>query len=226
MPQTDLAQSQLKVVLLDVDGTLLDSNEAHALCWQKVLQRHGFVCSYDEVRPLIGMGGDKVLPKLAGLQADHPLASQMAKERTQLFLEHYLPSLAATAGARALVEKIIAAGLCPVVATSASDELPALLKQAGIDHLIKLSATSQDAERSKPDGDIVVAALRLAGVEAAEAVMIGDTPYDVEAAAKAGVECIAFRCGGWWLDAALAPAHLYDDPAALVRGWGLSVLAR
>jgi HAD superfamily hydrolase (TIGR01509 family) len=226
MGQIDPAPCQLKVVLLDVDGTLLDSNEAHALCWQAVLQRYGFVCSYDEVRPLIGMGGDKVLPQLTGLPEDNPLAARIAEERTKLFLEHYLPGLSATPGARALVEKIIAAGLRPVVATSASDELPALLKQAGIDDLIELSATSKDAERSKPDGDIVVAALRLAGVQGAEAVMIGDTPYDVEAAGKAGVDCIAFRCGGWWLDSALAPAHLYDDPAALLQGWGLSVLAR
>jgi len=216
----------LKVVLLDVDGTLLDSNEAHALCWQAVLQRHGFVCSYDEVRPLIGMGADKVLPQLTGLQENDPLAVRIAKERTELFLKRYLPGLSPTPDARALIEKIIAAGLRPVVATSAGDELPALLKQAGIDDLIELSATSNDAERSKPDADIMVAALRLANVQAAEAVMIGDTPYDVAAAGKAGVDCIALRCGGWWLDSALAPAHLYDDPSELLRGWSLSVLAR
>lgn len=218
------APHALKAVLLDVDGTLLDSNEAHALCWQDVLRRNGFVRSHAEVRPLIGMGGDKVLPKLTGLQEDHPLAKRITKERTRLFLAHYLPGISPTSGARALVEKIISDGLRPVVATSASEELPALLRQAGVHDLIKMSATSKDADHSKPDGDIVEAALHLAGVAATEAVMIGDTPYDVEAAGKAGVGCIALRCGGWWPDSALAPAQIHDDPAALLRAWDLSLL--
>lgn len=226
MTHADAAPGRLKVVLLDVDGTLLDSNEAHALCWQTVLQRHGFICSHEQVRPLIGMGGDKVFPRLTGLQEGDPLAKQIGRERTELFLRDHLPKLRPTMGARALVDRIIAAGLRPVVATSASDELPALLKQAGIDDLIELSATSEDAESSKPDGDIVVAALRLAGVEGGEAVMIGDTPYDIQAAQKAGVGCIAFRCGGWWPDAALAGAEIYDDPAALVQAWNHSLLAK
>jgi len=107
-------------------------------------------------------------------------------------------------------------GLRVVIATSAGkEELDALLRQAGVDDLID-RATSSDAGASKPDPDIVSAALRQAKLPPAAAVMVGDTPYDIEAAKRAGVKTIALRCGGWWDDAALAGAvAIYDDPAAL-----------
>jgi phosphoglycolate phosphatase-like HAD superfamily hydrolase len=96
-----------------------------------------------------------------------------------------------------------------------------------VEDLIEEATTSDDAAQSKPDPDIVHAALQRAGVQPVEAMMVGDTPYDVEAARAAGVDTIALRCGGWWDDAALAGAvALYDDPAALVRAWQASPIYR
>jgi len=207
----------LRTVLLDIDGTLIDSNDAHARAWVDSLRDHGYVIPFEEVRPLIGMGGDKMLPILTGLDPDSGEAKRMTETRSQLFLKGELPTLRPTKGARALLEHLTSIGMELVVATSSKpNEVQALLEQAGVADLIQLASSAGDSERSKPDPDIVKAALRMSGSLAAHSVMVGDTPYDVEAAARAKVPSIALRCGGWWGDAALSGATaIYDDPADL-----------
>ena len=218
--------SALRTVLLDIDGTLIDSNDAHARAWVDSLRAHGYVVPFEQVRPLIGMGGDKVLPELTGLDPESGEAKRMSETRSELFLDRELPGLQPTRGARALLEHMLVVGLELTVATSAKeDEVRALLEQAGVSDLIKLASSADDAERSKPDPDIVQAALRLS--QAAHSAMLGDTPYDVEAAARARVPAIALRCGGWWDDAALARATaIYDDPADLLGRFDDSPLGR
>ena len=208
----------LRTVLLDVDGTLIDSNDAHARAWVDSLRDHGYVIPFEEVRPLIGMGGDKMLPILTGLDPDSGEAKRMTETRSQLFLKRELPTLRPTKGARALLEHLTSIGMELVVATSSKpNEVQALLEQAGVADLIQLASSAGDSERSKPDPDIVKAALRMSGSLAAHSVMVGDTPYDIEAAARAKVPSIALRCGGWWGDAALSGATaIYDDPADLL----------
>jgi len=208
----------LRTVLLDIDGTLIDSNDAHARAWVDSLRDHGYVIPFEEVRPLIGMGGDKMLPILTGLDPDSGEAKRMTETRSQLFLKRELPTLRPTKGARALLEHLTSIGMELVVATSSKpNEVQALLEQAGVADLIQLASSAGDSERSKPDPDIVKAALRMSGSLAAHSVMVGDTPYDIEAAARAKVPSIALRCGGWWGDAALSGATaIYDDPADLL----------
>ena len=108
-----------------------------------------------------------------------------------------------------------------VIATSAGDdEMDALLRQAGVGDLIPKRTSSDDADRSKPDPDIVLATLQQTGSAPDHTVMIGDTPYDVEAARRAGVRAIALRCGGHWSDVDLEGAiHIVDDPAGLLAYW-------
>jgi HAD superfamily hydrolase (TIGR01509 family) len=216
MAKVSVAGTKVRGVLLDIDGTLLDSNDAHARSWAEIFKRHGMDIGFDRVRPLIGEGGDKLLPQLTGIDAESPQGKALSDERRELFLREYLPALRPTRGARALVERLKDAGLRVVVATSSNGkELSALLRQAGVADLIE-RATSSDDGASKPDPDIVGAALAEGRLAPDEAVMIGDTPYDIEAARRAGVRTIALRCGGWWNDAALAGAvAIYDDPAAL-----------
>ena len=206
----------LTAVLLDIDGTLIDSNDAHARAWVGALAEHGYVVPFDRVRPLIGMGGDKVLPLLAGLDADSGEAERIGSSRSALFRGE-LPTLQPTPGARDLLVMLRDRGLELVVATSAqAEEVQAILRQAGVADLIGTTASSGDAERSKPDPDIVQAALRKSGNTAAHCIMIGDTPYDVEAASRSRVTCIALRCGGGWTDADFRDASgIYDDPASL-----------
>jgi len=221
---TALARSQvvrlhgleIRGVLLDIDGTLLDSNDAHAQSWVDIFTRHGFAIPFERVRALIGKGGDKLLPELTAIDAESPRGKALSDERRKRFLQDYLPKLRPTRGARQLVEAAKGEGLRVVVATSSSEkELGALLEQAGVADLIQ-RATSSDDGASKPDPDIVRAALAEGKLAAHEAVMVGDTPYDIEAAARGGVKTVALRCGGWWDDKALGGAlAIYDDPAAL-----------
>ena len=208
----------LRTVLLDIDGTLIDSNDAHARAWVDSLRAHGYVIPFEEVRPLIGMGGDKMLPRLTGLDPDSGEAKRLSETRSQRFLKHELPTLRPTKGARALLEHLTSMGMELVVATSSQpSEVQALLEQAGVTDLIQLASSAKGSERSKPDPDIVQAALRMSGSLAAHSVMVGDTPYDIEASARAKVPSIALRCGGWWDDAALSGATaIYDDPAELL----------
>ncbi|HTK46604.1 MAG TPA: HAD family hydrolase [Gemmatimonadaceae bacterium] len=209
----------LHTVLLDVDGTLIDSNDAHARAWVDALRAHGYVVPFEQVRPLIGMGGDKLLPELTGLDPDSGDAARIGATRSELFLGRELPTLRPTRGARALLEHLLARRLELVVATSAkSNEVSALLEQAGVADLIELASSADDAERSKPDPDIVRAALRMSGSQAAHSVLLGDTPYDIEAATRSRVPTIALRCGGWWSDDALKGAvGIYDDPGQLLE---------
>ena len=229
MTQTPRAPgAALRTVLLDVDGTLIDSNDGHARAWVGALRAHGYVVPFEQVRPLIGMGGDKLTPRLTGLDPESGEAERISETRSELFLEQELPALQPTRGARSLLEHMLGLGLELVVATSAKqDEVRALLEQSGVSDLIQLASSADDAERSKPDPDIVQAALRLSGSQVAHSVMIGDTPYDVEAAARARVPAIALRCGGWWDDAALERATaIYDDPADLLTHFEESPLGR
>lgn len=207
-----------KAVLLDIDGTLLDSNDAHAHAWVEVLTRHGHDVSFEIIRPLIGKGGDKLLREAVDVDSESAHGQAMTEERQQLFKSRYLSTLQATQGARELLERLQALGLELVIATSAgADELRDLLKQAGIDDLIDAAAGSSDAQESKPDPDIVQAALAKCRHAPHEVFMLGDTPYDIEAAAVAGVISVALRSGGWWTDADLAGAvWVANDPADLL----------
>lgn len=210
-----------EAVLLDIDGTLLDSNDAHARSWVDVFQRHGLPPTFEQVRALIGKGGDKVLAELLGIDHESPQGKQLGDERRDIFLQRYLPDLKPTPGARELVQRLRDEEIQVVIATSAKgQELQALLKAAGVEDLIDEATTSDDADSSKPDPDIVQAALVKSGVQAVEAMMVGDTPYDIQAARAAGVDSIALRCGGWWDDAALREAvAIYDHPAAMLQAW-------
>lgn len=214
-------------VLLDIDGTLLDSNDAHARSWAEIFRRFGYDIPFEHVRPLIGKGSDKLLPELTGVDAESDRGGQMTEERSRLFLQDHLPHLSPTRGARELVQRLRDVGYRLVVATSASgEELDQLLRQATVDDLIEHATSASDAESSKPDPDIVCAALNRGKLRPQETVMLGDTPYDIEAAGRAGVPAIALRCGGWWGDTALAGAvAIYDDPAALLAAIDSSPLA-
>jgi HAD superfamily hydrolase (TIGR01509 family) len=204
-------------VILDIDGTLLDSNDAHAQSWVQTFGEFGYTVTFEAVRPLIGMGGDKLLPKLTGVEADSELGEQMSARRRKHFLELYLPKLQPFPAVRELLQTLSGRGLSLVVATSAGgEEVKPLLRQAGIADLIDEKTSSSDAEESKPAPDIVEAAIERSGHEPSELIMLGDTPYDVEAAERAGIDIIALRCGGW-PDSKLTGARaIYDDPADLL----------
>lgn len=217
-----------RAALVDVDGTLVDSNDAHARAWVEALAEGGRRVDFLRVRPLVGMGADKLLPAIAGVDASSTEGEALIAHRTELFLRVYVPQLKPTRGAQRMLEWLRDDGLGVVVATSANpDELRALLAVAGATQLVDAASSSDDAERSKPDPDIVQAALLKAGCAPGEAIFIGDTPYDIAAGDHAGVPVVALRCGGWWSDRSFGGAvAIYDDPEDLVNNYLLSPFKR
>ena len=216
-----------QAVIFDIDGTLVDSNDAHAEAWVRALAEGGRRVDFAHVRRLIGMGSDKLLPAVAGISADSEEGKALTDRRGKIFLGEFLPRLQPTRGAHELLEWLRDERMTLVVATSAhSEELTDLLQIAGATRIFEATTTSDDADRSKPDPDIVQAAVQRTGCPASAVVMIGDTPYDVEAALRAGIGIIALRCGGWD-DASLKGAiAIYDDPGDLLEHYDLSPFKR
>jgi HAD superfamily hydrolase (TIGR01509 family) len=212
-------------VILDVDGTLVDSNDAHARAWIKAMAEFGVRIPFEVVRKMIGMGGDKLLPEASGIHEETPKGKAITKRRKEIFLKEFLPGLFPTPGAEALLREFKKRGLKMVIATSATaEELDPLLRICRADQVIEAKTSSDDADRSKPDPDIVKAAVRSIGLPADETVMLGDTPYDVQSAAKAGVRIVAFRCGGWTDRDLKGAAAIYDHPAHLLHEIDRSLL--
>ena len=206
-----------QAVIFDVDGTLVDSNDAHAAAWQEVLKEFGIARDFAAIRRLIGMGGDKLLPVLTGIAADSEDGKRIVERRSRRFRQAYLRELRPFPGVRDLLARLAGDGFRLGVASSAKkDELDALLDLAGVRDLIQRATSSDDVDASKPDPDALHAAMKMLRVSPETATMVGDTPYDVEAAARAGVPVLALRCGGW-RDADLAGARaIFDDPRDLL----------
>jgi HAD superfamily hydrolase (TIGR01549 family) len=183
-------------VLFDVDGTLVDSTYHHAVAWHRAFKRHGLQVPIWRVHRTIGMGGDKLVGEVVGddVEKEHgdSLREAWKEEYSELIAE-----VAPLPGAADLVRSLSEAGY--VVALSSSGEKPfadAAVEDLGIGAQVATVTTSSDAENSKPDADILVATLEaLDGVE--RAILVGDTPYDVQSAARIGLGCVGLLTGGF-----------------------------
>jgi HAD superfamily hydrolase (TIGR01509 family) len=216
-----------RCVILDVDGTLIDSNDAHARAWVEAFAEFGYEVPFETARRLVGMGGDKLIPAAIGLEAEDPRGQRLAERRGEIFRERHLPTVRALPRVRELLDRLRQEGFELAVATSAQEEeLRPLLRVAEAEDLMGEAASASDADRSKPDPDIVKAALDKLGCPPGEAVMIGDTPYDIEAAGRARVSAIAFRSGGWDDESLRGAVAVYDGPADLLQRFDESPLAR
>jgi phosphoglycolate phosphatase-like HAD superfamily hydrolase len=216
-----------RTAILDIDGTLVDSNDAHAQAWVGAFNEAGVDVSYDRVRRAIGMGGDKLLPHLSGLSADSKAGRRISARRSEIFRSEFLPHLCAFPRVRELVQQFLADDYRVVVASSAdSEELDPLLEIAGIADLLHGRTSSKDANRSKPDPDIVLTALRRSGAHPSQAVMIGDTPYDIAAAIAAGIAIVGVETGGWGRDDLRGAAEVHTGVAELYARYRDSIFAR
>lgn len=221
-----MRRRKLEGVLLDVDGTLIDSNDAHARSWSETLAEFGRPAPPETVRPLIGMGGDKLLPRLLGVTPESAEGKHFLQRRAEIFREAYVPKLRSTRGAHALVERLRREGFRLIIATSAQEaELEVMLRQVGLEDLLPHRTSSDDAEESKPDPDIVEAALHKAKLQPGAAIMLGDTPYDIEAAGRAGVDTVAVLTGGWNAEALQDAIAIYEDPEDILRHFTASPFA-
>lgn len=208
-----------RALILDLDGTLILSNDAHARAWQQALVGQGLLHSFEEVRPLLGMGGDQLLPTLTGIDGE----SEQGKRLTKGWQKHFLPmvpGLQPAPGARELLLTLRELGLPYMLGTSGEAAvIDVLVERANVADLTPDRVTASDVENSKPRPDIVQVAAERLGVEPGQALMVGDTIFDAEAARKAGVPSLLLRCGGS-LEGQELPegvVEVLDDPAALAQ---------
>ncbi|HEX7997249.1 MAG TPA: HAD family hydrolase [Pyrinomonadaceae bacterium] len=220
----------IKAVIFDIDGTLVDSVDLHAQAWKETFKHYGKDIPYEQVRHQIGKGGDQLMPVFFSQDELDEFGEEMEEYRGKIYKRDYLRRVRAFPQVRELFLKIKTDGKRLALASSAKeDELAAYKKLAQIEDLVEEETSADDAEKSKPHPDIFEAALeQLGGLAPEEVIVVGDTPYDAEAARKIRLRTIGVLCGGFpetELDAAGCIA-IYEDPADLLARYNESIIAR
>ncbi|PYT00594.1 MAG: HAD family hydrolase [Acidobacteria bacterium] len=219
----------IEAVIFDVDGTLVDSVDLHARAWQEAFARFGKQIPYERVRYQIGKGGDQLMPVFLSKEELEEFGEELEKYRGELYKREYMPRVRAFPRVRELFERIQRDGKRIALASSAKgDELKTYKKLAGIEDLVEEETSKDDAEKSKPHPDIFEAALaRLGGPPASRVIVVGDTPYDAEAAGKAGLKTIGFLSGGFPEQDLRAAGciRIYEDAADLLARYDSSPIA-
>src|SRR3954451_15467815 len=186
----------MRWLLSDIDGTLVDSNTLHAEAWRRAFEHFGIQVGMDEIWRQIGKGGDQLIPFFVPEPDREKLEEPLKEFRKSIFHKEYMPRVVAFPRARDLLVKVKESGMKITLATSSEEEDVETYKRiVGMEDLIEKTSSSADAEHSKPDPDIFSAALRKAGIEADDAIVLGDTPYDAEAAGKLGITTIGLTSG-------------------------------
>jgi HAD superfamily hydrolase (TIGR01549 family) len=184
-----------KAALLDVDGTLIDANYQHALAWYLAFREYDITVPVWKIHRAVGMGGDQLVPALVGQEVDQEKGDDIRDKRSDIY-EDLIEEVAPFEGAHELVCDLLERDISVVLASSASEEeLEHYLDLLDVRTLVDAWTTRDDVEQTKPEPDLVKAALEK--VDGAEAVMVGDTKWDIEAAARVGVPTVCVMTGGW-----------------------------
>jgi HAD superfamily hydrolase (TIGR01509 family) len=179
-------------VLFDVDGTLVDTNYLHTLAWSRALADAGEWAPMNAIHRLVGMGGDQLVPHLLGHSNDAVLAARPGRYR------ELMPEARVFPGARRLLTALARQGAQVVLATSSpKDELEAMVALLDVGSAISHTTNGDDVDRTKPHADVFECALERAGLGPDDAVVVGDSVWDVEAAGRAGIRMVAVETGGF-----------------------------
>jgi HAD superfamily hydrolase (TIGR01509 family) len=214
-------------VLFDVDGTLVDTTYLHAVTWWEALRQGDHDVPMSTIHHAIGMGSDKILDALLGEDHDHDEDAKLTDAHAALY-STYWDRLRPLPGAADLLRACKAAGQRVVLASSANErELAALRQALGADDVIDVATGGSDVKESKPAPDILGVALDRAGLSAGEVVFVGDSVWDVHAAARLEVPCVGVTCGGTSAEelTRAGAVAVYRDPAELLDTLGTSPLA-
>ena len=215
-------------VLFDVDGTLVDSTYFHTLAWWQAFRQAGHDVPMAGIHRAVGMGGDKILARLLPADRDSSGDDTIMTSHAAVF-STFWPALRPLDGAKELLAQCFESGLAVALASSARErDLEVLRSTIGADAYIHAATSSKDAAESKPAPDILIAALEAVGVEAGDAVYVGDAVWDVYAAGKLGIPAIGLTCGGT-SEAELRDAgavEVYETPRALLEQLKDSAIGR
>ncbi|MFH9294845.1 HAD family hydrolase [Streptomyces sp. NPDC017520] len=182
--------------IFDVDGTLTDTNHLHVVAWWEAFRQAGHTVPMPEIHRAVGLGSGDLIERLLGPDRDAGQDAAISSAHTVLYAT-YFDRLPAFRRAGDLLRTLAGRGWRVVLATSASGtELAALRRAVDADEAVRATASSDDVDRGKPSPEPVELACRLAGVSAGQAVFVGDTVWDMEAAARAGVTAVALLSGG------------------------------
>jgi HAD superfamily hydrolase (TIGR01509 family) len=218
----------MRGVLFDVDGTLVDTTYLHAVCWWDAFRANDHHVPMANIHHSIGMGSDELLDHLLGEDRDRDADETLIGAHLALY-QQYWHRLQPLPGASDLLRRCKSAGLQVVLASSASaQEFAALMAVLDADDARDAATTSDDADSAKPAPDIVQAALDRAGLDAADAVFVGDAVWDAAACAKAGVAFVGVTCGGT-PEQQLREAgavEVWRDPAEIVENFAQSALGK
>jgi beta-phosphoglucomutase-like phosphatase (HAD superfamily) len=218
-----------KAVIFDVDGTLIDSVDLHAEAWVEALKHYGIEVAFDDMRPQIGKGGDQLLPLFVPAELLREREKEISSFRSELFKRDYLPRVRPFPGVPDLFQRIRDAGQQIVLASSGkADEVETYARIAGITDFLDERTSADDADRSKPEPDIFDAALaKLGPLGPDDAIVVGDTPWDVVAAKRAGLRTIGLLCGGVAEDTLreAGAVAIFRDPQDLLARYDASPLA-
>lgn len=206
-----------RAAILDIDGTLLNSNDAHAHAWREALEEIGVHLSYHRIRNLMGEGGDQFLEGLTGFVPGSLQEKVLSARRGEIYRSRYFSALDLFPLVPELLAKMRSEGIRMTVASSApAADLVAVLRRFRLEEFFESPVSADDAAASKPSPDLIELAVNRLGGDRRRIWMLGDTPYDIQAASRAGVSTIAFRSGGW-SDFQLQDAvAVYDGPADLL----------
>lgn len=223
------SRAPFRAVLFDVDGTLVDSNDLHAEAWQRAIADAGVDLPVDHVRAQIGKGGDNLLPALLPAHFLEEHREGIEASRSELFTREYLPRVRPFPGVRPLLERLAGDGIAIILASSGTEEEVAHhLDSIGCKDLIAATTSKDDVAHSKPCPDIFAAALaKGGGLAPGDALVVGDSPYDMEAAGASGIAAIAVTCGGFAPDllGAAGARAIFADPQDLLARYDCAFAA-
>lgn len=221
--------SVVEAVLCDIDGTLVQSNWLHASAWKDAFAAMGIQLELEEIRRQIGKGGDELIPVFVPWWRRSTVEDPLKTYRKFIFQQDYLSQVKPFPKVRDLLLRLKEAGIRVSLASSADkDDLEIYKKIANMQDLVEESSSASDAEHSKPHPDIFQATLKKLGLPASKVLALGDTPYDAEAAGKAGISTVGVTTGGWskpeLLDAGCI--EVYTDIAELLDRFDSSAFLR
>ena len=213
--------------IFDLDGTLVDSNDLHTEAWQETFRHFGKEIPYEKLRHQIGKGGDQYLPEFLTEAELREIRPAVEKFRGELFKKEYLGRAKPFPKVRELFERLRSDGKRIALASSGNEEeISHYVKLLDVGDLIETQTTKSDVEHSKPRPDVFTVALNLLQLQPQDAIVVGDTPYDVIAAKKIELRTIALLCGGFLEDElrATGAIALFRDPADLLEHYARSAL--